>query len=95
MEVKVLKRDDKIKIIKWFIASHCGLCKIQTLKDSIDDLKHLESLVMQDRAAHCSNCSTCWYSDRDYNIKCPSCKEYCNYTFPYGYWKKFYERETE
>lgn len=89
-----MKKEDKIKVIKWYIGYHCGLGKIQTLKNATDDLKQLELLVMEDRAGtHTSNCSTCWYDDRDYNSKCESCIEYSNYTFPYGYWKKFYERD--
>ncbi len=87
-----MKKEEKIEIIKWYIKEKCSLGKIQTEKDNTNDLKLLEKLVMDDRAfSHSSICSTCWYNDRYYSEKCTVCKG-DKYTFPYGYWKKFYER---
>lgn len=89
-----MKKENKIKIIKWYIKSHCQLGEIQTKKDNTDDLNILEELTMNDRAypKH-SSCCSCWYRDRDYQKKCISCDDGSNYTFPYGYWNKFYERD--
>lgn len=88
-----MKKEEKIKIIKWYINKNCGLGKIQTEKDNINDLKVLERLLMNDRAyPHCSDCYTCFYYNKDYAEKCTICEKGSKYTFPYGYWKKFYER---
>lgn len=84
-----MKKKDKVKIIKWCISQKCGLGKIQTEKDNTNDLKELEQLLMNDKGyPHISMCSTSWYYDRDYAKQC----SVCNKGFPYGYWKKFYER---
>jgi hypothetical protein len=89
-----MKKEEKVRIIKWYISNKCGLGKIQTEKDNIDDLKTLEKLTMNDRAyPHFSNCCSCWYGDKDYSEKCVSCSEGSKYVFPYGYWKKFCEKE--
>lgn len=90
-----MKIDDKVKILKWYIRNNCGSGKIQTEKDSTNDLHMLENLVMNDRAyPHYSNCCTCWYGKKDYSEKCTICNNGSQYTFPYGYWKKFYERDN-
>jgi len=49
---------------------------------------------MKDRTSiiHISNCSTCWYENKNYCKKCIDCQNGSNYTFPYGYWKKFYDK---
>jgi len=89
-----MKKEDKVKIIKWFITNKCGLGKIQTEKNNTDNLKILEQLLMNDGAyPHYSNCCTCWYNNMDYFKKCSTCKNGSNYTFPYGYWEKFCERD--
>ncbi len=88
-----MKKEEKIKIIKWYIKEKCSLGKIQTEKDNTNDLKLLEKLVMDDRAApHYSNCCTCWYGEKDYCKKCTICTDGSEYTFPYGYWGKVYKR---
>lgn len=90
-----MKKEEKVKIIKWYIKNKCGLGKIQNEKDNTDDLKILEKLVMNDRAyPNYSICCSCWYNDRDYVKKCETCNAGSNYTFSYEYWKKFYERDN-
>lgn len=91
-----MKKEDKLNILKWYISQKCGLGSIQTEKDNINDLNTLENLVMHDKAyPHYSNCCTCWYSEKDFSQKCITCNNGSQYTFPYGYWKKFYERDIK
>lgn len=86
-----MKKEEKVKIIKWYISNKCGLGQIQTEKDKTNDLKILEKLVMDDRSySHHSVCCTCWYGNKDYAEKCTKCNNGSKHIFPYGYWKKFY-----
>lgn len=89
-----MKKSEKFAIIKWYIREKCASDGIQTLANSTDDLRKLESLIRQHRTSitHISTCSSCWWDDRDYCSKCRDCKDGSHYTFPYGYWKRFYEQ---
>lgn len=88
-----MKKEEKLKIIKWFIREKCGLGEIQTEMNKTNDLKTLEQLVMRDRTGfHNSDCETCWYGERDYCTRCSTCNKGSKYVFPYGYWKKFFDR---
>lgn len=93
-----MNKSDKVKIIKWYISNYCGLGNIQTLKNETDDLHKLEMMVMNDRTyPNYGKCSTCWHQNKDYYSKCIGCHnsdEKGGYTFPYGYWKNFYDREN-
>lgn len=88
-----MKKAEKIEVIKWYIKEKCGLGSIQTKAKKMNDLKELERLVMSDRSyPHCSDCDTCWHNDRGKG--CVTCEERCNYTFPYGYWKKWKDKSN-
>lgn len=90
-----MKKEDKVKILKWYISQKCGLGSIQAEKDNTNDLNMLENILMNDRCyPHHSICNTCWHDKKDYCKECTVCKAGSNYTFPYGYWKKFYERDN-
>lgn len=90
-----MTKAEKVKIIKWFIKEKCGLGSIQTKAKEINELKNLEDLVMGDREyPHFSDCDTCWHFEND-GKRCETCNERCNYTFPYGYWKKWWEKSVD
>lgn len=87
-----MKKADKLRIIKWYIKQWCGSDHKQVIAMETDDLSELENLVMSDRCGiHSSECCTCWYYDRG-GYKCATCEEWGNYTFPYGYWMKFADK---
>lgn len=90
-----MKVEEKLIVIKWYISGYCALGNIQTRKGETNDLNELEYLVMNDRAyPHCANCSTCYHENRNtISNYCSDCNNGSKYTFPYGYWKRFYERE--
>jgi hypothetical protein len=89
-----MKKIEKVAIIKWYIREKCASDCIQTFANNTNDLQKLESLVMNHRTSitHISDCSSCWWEDRDYCSRCRECKDGSHYTFPYGYWKKVCER---
>lgn len=88
----VIKKLEKVQIIKWFISEYCCRSKIQTEAQATNNLSELENIVMSDRGyPHVSDCSTCWYEDTDGKY-CYTCRDRSNYTFPYGYWKNVCER---
>lgn len=99
-----VKKDDKIKIIKWYIKKYINIENINL--NSVNDLKGLENIVrtQQDCFGRVSECKACHYDGRDYCPKCAACKSWNwdkniteikdNYVFRYGYYKSFYENET-
>lgn len=91
-----MKKDEKVKIIKWFIQQYCGKTHIQTEKDNINDLTTLEQLVKDDQTyPHHHVCSTCWWDDKACWKRCSECNDGDKYAFPYGYLEKFYYRDQE
>lgn len=88
-----IKKSKKIEIIKWFIREYCCRSEIQTEAQATNNLNKLESIVMSDRGyPHVSDCSTCWHEGTD-GKRCYTYRDGSNYTFPYGYWKKFVKDE--
>ena len=94
--VVIMEKDEKIKLIKWYIKNYCCLSEIQTKKDNTDDLKELEQLVANERDPyiHISYCSQCLHGNKDYIKKCYDCKCGSKFTFPYAYWLKVYNRKS-
>lgn len=96
-----MTKEDKVKIIKWYISQYCGFGSIQTQINDTEDINILEIMVMNDRSyCHYSKCSTCWYNNDNRNdinncIECNKTQDKGNYTFPYGCWRKFYKKESK
>lgn len=87
-----IKKDEKVQIIRWYIREYCSRSSIQTQAQTTNNLSELENLVMSDRGClNVSDCSTCWHNGTD-GKHCYACRDSCNYTFPYGYWKNVCER---
>lgn len=81
-----------MQIIKWYIREYCSRTSIQTQAQTTNNLSELENIVMSDRGyPNVSDCSTCWHDGTD-GKRCYTCRDSCNYTFPYGYWKNVCER---
>ena len=96
-----IKKDEKIKIIKWYIKKYIRIDK--TTLDNVNDLKDLENIVRthEDCFGKISKCKACHYDGKDFCHKCANCIAWNwdkditetkdNYVFPYGYYKSFYE----
>lgn len=96
-----VKKKEKLQIIRWYIRKY-----VRHDKDisAITNLKGLEDIIRThtDIFGNIWECNGCFYNDRDY---CPICKKcsVCHkndkdatdrYSFPYGYWRKFYISEN-
>ena len=96
-----VKKEEKLQIIRWYIRKY-----VRHDKDisAITNLKGLEDIIRThtDIFGNIWECNGCFYNDRDY---CPICKKcsVCHtndkdatdrYSFPYGYWRKFYISEN-
>lgn len=98
-----MKKDDKVKIIKWYIEN-----KMITSRDidEINDLKILEEIVRTEKPFfnNISRCNGCTSDNKDWCERCGSCivwnwkkveNPIDNYRFSYCYWKKFMELDVQ
>ena len=98
-----MKKDDKVKIIKWYIKN-----KMITTRDinEINDLKILEGIVRTEKHIFngVSKCNGCTSADKDCCERCGTCivwnwkkveNPIDNYRFSYYYWKKFMELDIQ
>ena len=99
-----MKKEEKIRVIKWYISHYMNT---KTDYSEVDDLKDLEEIVRT--ATNCfgksDRCYQCTSDGKDYCKRCANCIEWHwdkdiietadNYRFRYAYWKTFFDIETK
>lgn len=96
-----VKKEEKLQIIRWYIRKYVRYDKNLSAITNLKDLEHIVR-THTDIFGNTWECNCCFYSNRDY---CPICKKcsVCHkhdkdamdqYSFPYGYWRKFYISEN-
>lgn len=99
-----MKKEEKIRVIKWYISHYMNT---KTDYSEVADLKDLEEIVRT--ATNCldksDRCNQCTSDGKSYCKRCANCIEWHwdkdiietadNYRFRYTYWKTFADMETK